>query len=87
MWTLSHPVPPYVTYPDRNPCSKAGGKDNGKPGLRRYAPGYYAAFIYDPDGHNIEALCFSPWWMYGVRYGKYVAGVGVLGLAYWLGGR
>ncbi len=36
----------------------AGGKDNGAPGFRtHYAPTYYAAFIYDPDGNNIEAVC------------------------------
>jgi catechol 2,3-dioxygenase-like lactoylglutathione lyase family enzyme len=36
----------------------AGGKDNGKPGLREnYAPTYYAAFVHDPDGHNVEAVC------------------------------
>jgi catechol 2,3-dioxygenase-like lactoylglutathione lyase family enzyme len=37
---------------------KAGGKDNGKPGLRKdYGPGYYAAFVVDPDGYRIEAYC------------------------------
>src|SRR5687767_10196290 len=37
---------------------EAGGRDNGKPGLREnYAPTYYAAFVYDPDGNNIEAVC------------------------------
>jgi catechol 2,3-dioxygenase-like lactoylglutathione lyase family enzyme len=36
----------------------AGGKDNGPPGLRlHYHPGYYCAFVLDPDGHNIEAVC------------------------------
>ena len=36
----------------------AGGKDNGKPGLRAdYGPGYYAAFVIDPDGYRIEAHC------------------------------
>ena len=36
----------------------AGGTDNGSPGLRpRYAKHYYAAFVLDPDGHNIEAVC------------------------------
>ncbi len=36
----------------------AGGKDNGPPGLREhYHPGYYGAFVLDPDGHNIEAVC------------------------------
>ena len=39
----------------------AGGRDNGEPGLRsRYHPDYYAAFIFDPDGHNIEAVCHKP---------------------------
>ncbi|MCQ0971680.1 VOC family protein [Paracoccus sp. TK19116] len=33
----------------------AGGRDNGKPGWRDYHPGYYAAFLLDPDGSNIEA--------------------------------
>lgn len=33
----------------------AGGRDNGAPGLRDYHPGYYAAFLLDPDGNNIEA--------------------------------
>jgi len=34
----------------------SGGKDNGKPGERSYHPGYYAAFVLDPDGNNIEAV-------------------------------
>ena len=34
----------------------AGGKDNGGPGERAYHPGYYAAFVLDPDGNNIEAV-------------------------------
>jgi len=33
-----------------------GGSDNGKPGERPYHPGYYAAFVIDPDGNNIEAV-------------------------------
>lgn len=33
-----------------------GGRDNGKPGERDYHPGYYAAFLLDPDGNNIEAV-------------------------------
>jgi catechol 2,3-dioxygenase-like lactoylglutathione lyase family enzyme len=37
---------------------KAGGRENGKPGLRSdYSPTYYAAFLLDPDGNNIEAVC------------------------------
>ena len=34
----------------------AGGRDNGAPGERPYHPGYYAAFVLDPDGNNIEAV-------------------------------
>ena len=34
----------------------AGGGDNGAPGERPYHPGYYAAFLIDPDGNNIEAV-------------------------------
>ena len=34
----------------------AGGRDNGAPGERAYHPGYYAAFVLDPDGNNIEAV-------------------------------
>lgn len=38
----------------------AGGRDNGAPGVRTdYAPNYYAAFLLDPDGHNVEAVCFT----------------------------
>ena len=39
----------------------AGGKDNGAPGLRpHYHETYYAAFVLDADGHNIEAVCHTP---------------------------
>jgi catechol 2,3-dioxygenase-like lactoylglutathione lyase family enzyme len=38
----------------------AGGTDNGPPGLRpKYHANYYAAFVIDPDGHNIEAVCHA----------------------------
>jgi hypothetical protein len=38
----------------------AGGKDNGTPGPRpHYTPTYYGAFIIDPDGHNLEAVCYA----------------------------
>ena len=37
----------------------AGADDNGGPGYRDYWPGYYAAFVYDPDGHNIEAVWYD----------------------------
>jgi catechol 2,3-dioxygenase-like lactoylglutathione lyase family enzyme len=37
---------------------EAGGRDNGAPGIRaHYHPNYYGAFVLDPDGHNIEAVC------------------------------
>lgn len=38
----------------------AGGTDNGGPGERPYHPGYYAAFLLDPDGNNIEAVFHGP---------------------------
>jgi len=39
----------------------AGARDNGAPGLRlHYHPNYYGAFVIDPDGHNIEAVCHRP---------------------------
>jgi catechol 2,3-dioxygenase-like lactoylglutathione lyase family enzyme len=39
----------------------AGAKDNGAPGLRpHYHPDYYGAFVLDPDGHNVEAVCHKP---------------------------
>ncbi|MGI6851599.1 VOC family protein [Mesorhizobium sp. 1B3] len=53
--------------PDRDTVAKfhaaglaAGGTDNGAPGERRYHPGYYAAFLLDPDGNNIEAVHHGP---------------------------
>jgi catechol 2,3-dioxygenase-like lactoylglutathione lyase family enzyme len=38
----------------------AGGRDNGAPGERHYHPGYYAAYAFDPDGNNIEAVYHGP---------------------------
>ena len=37
-----------------------GGRDNGAPGLRDYHPSYYAAFVVDPEGHRLEAVCRRP---------------------------
>jgi catechol 2,3-dioxygenase-like lactoylglutathione lyase family enzyme len=37
-----------------------GGRDYGAPGLRKYHPGYFAAFVLDPDGNNIEAVYHGP---------------------------
>jgi hypothetical protein len=40
---------------------KAGGKDNGPPGLRpEYHANYYGGFVFDPDGNNAEAVCHLP---------------------------
>ena len=40
---------------------EAGGQDNGPPGVREiYHPDYYGAFVLDPDGNNIEAVCHKP---------------------------
>lgn len=38
----------------------AGGRDHGPPGERRYHPGYYGAFVLDPDGNNLEAVHHGP---------------------------
>jgi catechol 2,3-dioxygenase-like lactoylglutathione lyase family enzyme len=41
-------------------ATAAGGRDNGGPGVREdYSPNYYAAFVLDPDGNNIEAVCLK----------------------------
>ena len=47
--------------PSTPPLSPRAGSDNGGPGLRpQYHPDYYAAFVLDPDGHRIEAVCHRP---------------------------
>ena len=38
----------------------AGATDNSEPGLRMYHPNYYGAFVHDPDGNNVEAVCHMP---------------------------
>jgi catechol 2,3-dioxygenase-like lactoylglutathione lyase family enzyme len=38
----------------------AGGRDDGKPGPRSYHAAYYGAFVLDPDGHRVEAVCHAP---------------------------
>ena len=45
-----------VVYAFYKAALENGGKDNGKPGERPYHPGYYAAFVLDPAGNNIEAV-------------------------------
>ena len=39
---------------------ESGGRDNGAPGERAYHPGYYAAYVLDPDGNNVEAVYHGP---------------------------
>jgi catechol 2,3-dioxygenase-like lactoylglutathione lyase family enzyme len=71
-WLREGPVtqPVHVAFsaPDRSTVDAfhaaaltAGGRDNGGPGLREiYHPAYYGAFVLDPDGHNVEAVCHAP---------------------------
>lgn len=62
---LDHPLHVAIVAKDRatvdafhRAALAAGGRDNGAPGLRpHYHPNYYAAFVLDADGHNIEAVC------------------------------
>ena len=64
---LNKPVHIAITAKDRatvdafyKAAIAAGGKDNGGPGIRaHYHPNYYGAFVLDPDGHNIEAVCHA----------------------------
>ena len=62
-------VPTHLAFEARNKSQveafykaalAAGGKDNGGPGYRDYSPGYYAAFVYDLDGNNIESVWYDP---------------------------
>ena len=65
---LNHPVHIALAAKDRatvdafyTAALAAGAKDNGPPGIRaHYHPNYYGAFVLDPDGHNIEAVCHAP---------------------------
>ena len=72
LWLSKHPEPRGASHvafraKDRAAVDRfhaaglaAGGKDNGAPGPRPdYGPKYYAAFLIDPDGNNVEAVCFS----------------------------
>jgi catechol 2,3-dioxygenase-like lactoylglutathione lyase family enzyme len=67
--TTGKPVPLHVAFAVKTRAAvdafhaaalAAGGKDNGAPGLRpHYHPHYYAAFVLDPEGNNIEAVCHA----------------------------
>ncbi len=61
-------VPLHVAFEARNreavhafhqAALSAGAENNGNPGYRDYWPGYYAAFVLDPDGHNVEAVWYD----------------------------
>jgi len=55
MWLSPRPTEPPST--SSTALLEAGGRDNGAPGLRpHYHAGYYAAFVIDPDGNNVEAV-------------------------------
>jgi catechol 2,3-dioxygenase-like lactoylglutathione lyase family enzyme len=59
---------------------KAGGVSNGAPGERpEYVAGYYAAFVIDPLGNNIEAVYWKPWWLKLILSTPYVA-AGLVGV-------
>ncbi|CZR53022.1 uncharacterized protein PAC_02900 [Phialocephala subalpina] len=67
---------------------KAGATDNGPPGERpQYTKGYYAAYVLDLDGNNIECVYYQPWWLSALQVAPMlVGGLAVAGLAWW-GGR
>jgi catechol 2,3-dioxygenase-like lactoylglutathione lyase family enzyme len=57
---IAFPVPENAAVDEFHRALVAAGyRDNGGPGERRYHPGYYGAFVLDPDGNNIEAVCHN----------------------------
>jgi hypothetical protein len=67
--------------------SKAGAKDNGAPGERNYTKGYYAAFVLDLDGNNIECVCYQPWWLSLLEVAPTVIGAVAVGGVAWFAGK
>jgi len=65
---------------------KAGAKDNGKPGERDYVKGYYAAYVLDPDGNNVECVYYQPLWLTALQLAPMVVGAVVVGGVSWLAG-
>ncbi|RDW59177.1 hypothetical protein BP5796_12101 [Coleophoma crateriformis] len=63
----------------------AGATCNGPPGERHYVKGYYAAFVLDPDGNNIECLYFQPWWLVALQKAPLALSVLAVGAAWWVG--
>jgi hypothetical protein len=67
-------------------CRKAGAKDNGPPGERpQYIKGYYAAYVLDPHGNNVECLYFQPLWLIMLQNAPTMMGVVAVGVAWWAG--
>jgi catechol 2,3-dioxygenase-like lactoylglutathione lyase family enzyme len=57
---IAFPAPDNATVDEfHRTAVGAGYRDNGPPGERRYHPGYYGAFVFDPDGNNVEAVCHN----------------------------
>ena len=64
----------------------AGAKDNGKPGERDYVKGYYAAYVLDPDGNNVECVYYQPLWLSAIQWAPMVIGAVAVGGLSWLAG-
>jgi hypothetical protein len=62
---------------------KNGAECNGKPGERpQYVKGYYSAYVRDPQGNNLEAVCWNPLWLQAMMSAPYVlSGLAGVGLA------
>jgi hypothetical protein len=68
-------------------CRKAGATDNGKPGERSYTKGYYAAYVLDFEGNNIECVYYQPWWLSVIQLAPLTLGGILLGCMAWYAGR
>jgi len=67
---------------------KAGGKDNGPPGERpQYTKGYYAAYVLDLEGNNVECIYYQPLWLSAIQVAPQVVGALAVGALAWWGGR
>jgi hypothetical protein len=75
-----------LTRPSSCDCRKAGAKDNGKPGERKYTKGYYAAYVLDPDGNNVECVYYQPLWLSAIQWAPTAVGAAAFGaLGWWAG--
>ncbi len=66
--------------------SQAGGIPNGAPGERPYVKGYYAAYVLDPLGNNIEVVCFNPLWLRAMKTAMMLSPLITLVLGMFIGG-